>query len=60
MLTANGRDTISMSGFVRQQAIDSQQVGYGSAAATLLFLLIAVITALVLTVGRVKLAEDAR
>ncbi len=58
VLTSNSRDTISMSGFARQQLVDFQEVGIGSAAATLLFLVIAVITVIALTVGRVRLAED--
>jgi len=44
VMTANSRDTRSMSIFVREQLIDFQQVGYGSAAATTLFFLIALLT----------------
>jgi len=44
VMTSNSRDTKSMSVYVREQLIDFQQVGYGSAAATLLFLVIALIT----------------
>jgi trehalose/maltose transport system permease protein len=40
VMTANSRSTRSMSVFVREQLIDFQQVGYGSAAATVLFLAI--------------------
>jgi trehalose/maltose transport system permease protein len=58
VLTSNSRDTISMSGFARQQLVDFQEVGIGSAAATLLFVVIAIITVIALTVGRVRLAED--
>ena len=58
VLTSNSRDTISMSGFARQQLVDFQEVGFGSAAATLLFLIIAIITMLALTVGKVRLSEE--
>jgi len=58
VLTSNSTDTMSMSVFARQQLIDFQDVGYGSAAATLLFLTVALVTALVLTAGRVRLTEE--
>jgi trehalose/maltose transport system permease protein len=60
VLTSNSRDTISMSGFSRQQLVDFQEVGIGSAAATLLFVVIAIITVLALTLGKVRLEGDAR
>ena len=44
VMTSNSRDTRSMSVFVREQLIDFQQTGYGSAAATLLFFTIAAVT----------------
>ncbi len=44
VMTSNSRATRSMSVFVREQLIDFQQVGYGSAAATVLFLTIALCT----------------
>jgi trehalose/maltose transport system permease protein len=46
--------------FARQQLVDFQEVGIGSAAATLLFLVIGAITAAALTLGRVKLAGEER
>lgn len=60
VLTSNSRDTMSMSVYARQQLVDFQQVGVGSAASTLLFLIIAVLVIVTLMVGRVKLGEDAR
>ncbi|MEJ2686134.1 MAG: sugar ABC transporter permease [Gammaproteobacteria bacterium] len=54
VLTSNSRGTMSMSVYARQQLVDFQNVGYGSAAATLLFLVIAVITVVFITVGRVR------
>ena len=55
VLTSNSRDTMSMSVYARQQLVEFQDVGYGSAAATMLFLLIALFTIVFLTTVRVKL-----
>ena len=44
VMTSNSRSSKSMSMYVREQLVDFQQVGYGSAAATLLFLVIALAT----------------
>jgi trehalose/maltose transport system permease protein len=61
VLTSNAKDTMSMSVFARQQLIDFQKVGYGSAAATMLFFIIALCTAVALVAGKVRLtAEDGR
>jgi trehalose/maltose transport system permease protein len=59
VMTGNNRDTMSMSVYARQQLVDFQDVGYGSAAATLLFLIIALFTVVYLTLARVG-REDAR
>jgi len=56
VITANSRDTMSMSVYARQQLVDFQEVGIGSAASTLLFMVIAVLTVLTLMAGRVDLA----
>ena len=53
VMTGNNRSTMSMSVYARQQLVDFQDVGYGSAAATMLFAIIAVITAVYLVVARV-------
>lgn len=58
VMTSNSRDTKSMSVYVREQLIDFQQVGYGSAAATLLFLVIALATSGYLMLARPR-PEDA-
>lgn len=55
VLTPGSRDTITMSVFVRQRLMTD--TGEASAAATLLFLIIALITVLYLMVGRVRLGE---
>ena len=53
VMSGNNEDTMSMSVYARQQLVDFQDVGYGSAAATLLFLIIALITVIYLTLGKV-------
>lgn len=57
VLTSNNVNTMSMSIFARQQLVDFQDVGYGSAASTLLFCAAALVTALLLTAGKVRLTE---
>ncbi|HEY1382611.1 MAG TPA: sugar ABC transporter permease [Dongiaceae bacterium] len=54
VLTGNNPATTTMSVYARQQLVDFQNVGYGSAAATSLFLIVAIATAIVITVGRVN------
>jgi trehalose/maltose transport system permease protein len=53
VMSGNNKDTMSMSVYARQQLVDFQDVGYGSAAATMLFLIIALFTIGYLTIGRV-------
>ena len=60
VLTSNSRDTASMSVYARQQLVDFQDVGYGSAASTLLFLIIGLLVIVTLMLGRVRLGEDPR
>ena len=52
VLTSNSSSTMSMSIYARQQLVEFQDVGYGSAASTLLFLIVAVIAVLYLYLGR--------
>jgi len=59
VLTANTRATASMSVYARQQLVDFQDVGYGSAAATLLFLVIVAVTMATIVLGRVRLGAEA-
>ncbi|MBQ0932139.1 sugar ABC transporter permease [Ideonella sp. 4Y16] len=58
VLSANGQSTMSMSIYARQQLVDFQDVGYGSAASTMLFMLIAGCVGVYLTLGRVRLGEE--
>ena len=57
VLTGNSRQTASMAVYARQQLVDFQDVGYGSAASTFLFLVVAAFTVVYLTAGKVRLAE---
>lgn len=52
VLTSNSTDTMSMSVYARQQLVDFQEVGYGSAASTLLFLIIAFFVIVMVVIGR--------
>jgi trehalose/maltose transport system permease protein len=56
VLTGNNANTASMSIFARQWLVENGDVGYGSTAATCLFLVVAIVTVLVVTVGRVNVA----
>jgi trehalose/maltose transport system permease protein len=58
VLTANSRDTMSMSVFARQKLVDFQEVGLGSAASTLTFLIIAVVVVVTLVSGRVRFVGE--
>ena len=58
VLTSNSRDTASMSVYARQQLVDFQEVGIGSAASTLLFLVIGIVTVLAITLGKVRLTAE--
>lgn len=53
VLTGNNENTASMSVYARQQLIDFQDVGFGSAASTALVLIIAMLAVMVITAGRV-------
>jgi trehalose/maltose transport system permease protein len=56
VLTGNNPATTTMSVYARQQLVDFQDVGYGSAAATSLFLVVALATAVVVTFARVNVS----
>ncbi len=58
VLTPGSLDTMSMSVYAREQLIRFQDVGYGSAAATLLFAVVALLTAITIVAGRVRFAEE--
>jgi trehalose/maltose transport system permease protein len=57
VLTGNNQNTMSMSIYARQQLVDFQEVGFGSAASTLLFLLIALFAIIYITLGKVTMEE---
>jgi trehalose/maltose transport system permease protein len=52
VLTPNSQDTMSLSVYARQQLVDFQDVGFGSAASSLLFFALALCIALALTLAR--------
>jgi trehalose/maltose transport system permease protein len=58
VLTGTRESTMTMSIYARQQLIEFQRVGYGSAASTLLFFIVALLTVIYVVVGRVKLESD--
>ncbi|GAB3459146.1 sugar ABC transporter permease [Massilia terrae] len=58
VMTGSTGSTISMSGFVRDQMMENGYVGFGSAASTVLFVIIAACTLLYMKVARVR-AEGA-
>jgi trehalose/maltose transport system permease protein len=60
VLTGNNANTASMSVYARQLLVEFQDVGTGSAAATCLFVVVALVTALVLTLGRVNVSATGR
>ncbi len=59
VLTSNSEDTMSMSVYARQQLVQFQDVGYGSAASTVLFLIIALATITYLYLGRKQIGGEA-
>lgn len=58
VMSGNNKDTMSMSVYARQQLVDFQDVGYGSAAATCLFVIIAIFTVVYLTLGGIGREES--
>ncbi|MEZ5448721.1 MAG: sugar ABC transporter permease [Thiolinea sp.] len=54
VLTSNSEATMSMSVYARQQLVEFQNVGMGSAASTLLFFIVALCTIIYLVAGRVR------
>jgi trehalose/maltose transport system permease protein len=59
VMQGNKLDTMTMSIYARQQLVDFQDVGYGSAAATLIFMIIALFTVIYLYLGGVGREEKA-
>ena len=59
VLTPNNPSTMSMSVYARRQLIDFQDTGYGSAAASLLFAIVALLTVVYVTVTRVRVTSEA-
>jgi trehalose/maltose transport system permease protein len=60
VLTPNNAETRTMSVLARENLFDFDNFAYGSAASTLLFLIIAIITIAYITLGRVNLSGGER
>ena len=60
VLTSNSNRTATMSVYARDQLVGIGQVGYGSAASTMLFLIVAVCAVATITIGRVRLGDHVR
>ncbi|MFO7482246.1 carbohydrate ABC transporter permease [Oceanibaculum nanhaiense] len=60
IMTGNAETTMTMSVYARQQFVDFQDVGFGSAASTLLFAAIALLTVIYLMATRADLGGRAR
>ncbi len=58
VLTSGSQDTMSMSVYARQQLFDFQNIGQGSAASTLLFLMIAGFTIIYMGLGGLNKEKD--
>lgn len=58
VLTGNNENTATMSVYARQQLVDFQDVGFGSTAATCLFVIVAIMTVIVITAGRVHVSAS--
>ena len=58
VLTSGSRSTMTMSIYARRELVDFQDVGFGSAASTSLFMIIALATVLLLMLGKVKLGGE--
>lgn len=58
VLTGTNETSMTMSVYARQQLFEFNQAGYGSAVATLMFFMIALLVVLLVGVTRVKLTED--
>lgn len=54
VLTGSAKHTATMAVYARQHLVDFQDVGYGSAAATFLFFVVAVFAVLYVTAGRAR------
>lgn len=58
VLTSNSRETAVMTVYARQQLVDFQDIGYGSAASVLIFLVIAVIAVAYVLANRKSLGVE--
>lgn len=60
VLTPNNQQTMSMSVYARQQLVDYQDIGYGSAASVLLFCMVTLFTLMLIRLIGLRLREQPR
>ncbi len=60
VLTSNSARTMTMSVYARNQLVGVGQIGYGSAASTVLFLMVGLCALATIKVGRVRLGDQLR
>jgi trehalose/maltose transport system permease protein len=60
VLTAGSSETMSVSVYARQELVEFQDVGLGSAAATLVFVLIALLTVIHIMIARLHVVAEER
>ena len=60
VLTPNNPQTMSMSVYARQQLVDYQDIGYGSAASVLLFCMVTLFTLILIRLIGLRLREESR
>jgi len=58
VLSSKSRETATISIYARQQLVDFQDIGYGSAVAMLVFLMIALITAIYIQATKIRLIRE--
>jgi trehalose/maltose transport system permease protein len=58
ILTSGTKDTMSMAMYARYQLIENQNVGYGSALSTMLFLIVAVVAIFYIYAAKLRLSGD--
>ncbi len=58
VLSSKSRETATISIYARQQLVDFQDVGYGSAVAMLVFLMISLVAAVYIQLTKIRLISE--
>ena len=58
VLSSKSRETATISIYARQQLVDFQDVGYGSAVAMLVFLMISLVAAVYIQITKIRLISE--